>query len=115
MINYNSSKPNGRFWVLKMIKDNIRAGSKLVPTNIDANRGDDLVAQAFVDGSKKMILILNKRNKPVTIKLPPEWKGARSLSVNPSSNDGPPLESTLTDAQPALEPFEVKLIILPSR
>lgn len=114
MINYNTSKPNARFWVLKMIKDNIRPGSKLMPTNIDANRGDDLVAQAFLDGGKKQILILNKRNKPLTIKLPAEWKGARALSVNPSSADGPPLESTLTDVQATLEPFEVKLIILPS-
>ena len=114
MINYNTSKPNARFWVLKLINDNISTGSKLMPTNIDANRGDDIVAQAFVDRGKKMILVLNKRNKPQTLKLPAECKGARTLSVNPSSADGPPLESTLSDSPATLEPFEVKLIILPA-
>jgi hypothetical protein len=112
MINYTTNKPNARFWVLKLIKDNIRPGCKLTETNIDANGGGDIAAQAFLDGNKKLILILNKRNKPINISLPQECKNARSLSVNPTSADSPPLESTISNSQATLEPFEVKLVIL---
>lgn len=112
MINYENSKPNARYWVLKLIKDNIHAGSNLVATGIKNNNGDDLTAQAFTDGGKKLILILNKRNRPATLNLPPEAKNARSLFVNPSSGDGPPLESAATTGPVTLQPFEVRLLIL---
>jgi len=80
MINYTNSKPNARFWVLKLIKDNIHAGDKLVETGIDKNGNGDVHAQGFASNTgNKKVLILNKRNKTrnktITIKLPVDFTG----------------------------------------
>ncbi len=112
MVDYQNNKPNARYWVLKLIRDNIRTGSALVNTAINGNSGDDLSAQAFSHGGSKKILILNKRNKPITVRLPSSCNGARSLAVNTASGDGPPLESTVDSTSITLQPFEVRLIVL---
>jgi len=113
MINYTNSKPNARFWVLKLIKDNIHAGEKLVETSIDKNGNGDVHAQGFVSnaGSKK-VLILNKRNKTITIKLPAGFVGAKVSKIDAASGDNAAIESTVKGDSIELKPFAVSLIVL---
>ncbi|HWZ02341.1 MAG TPA: hypothetical protein VNX40_01955 [Mucilaginibacter sp.] len=112
MINYTNGAPNARFWVLKMIKDNIKAGDTLVETNIDANNGDDLTAQAFSNGASKKVLILNKRNKAISVKVPAEFKGAKISTVDELSADNAPTESLISGDTIELKPFAVSLVTL---
>jgi len=113
MINYTNSKPNARFWVLKLIKDNIHAGDKLVETGIDNNGNGDVHAQGFVsaNGGKK-ILILNKRNKSITIKLPAGYAGAKISTIDAASGDNAAIEGTVKGDSIELKPFAVSLVAL---
>ena len=112
MINYQNNKPNARFWVLNLIKDNINAGSKLVNTGVNANNGDDIVAQGFTDAGVKKVLLLNKRNKSIDIKIPAEFKGAKAYTIDESSADDPAIQSVINSESVQLKPFAVKLLVL---
>jgi hypothetical protein len=112
MINYQNNKPNARFWVLKMIKDNIKAGDKLVETSIAANNGDDIAGQGFTNGNSKKVLILNKRNKTVQLKVPPEFKGAKISTIDERSGDDAPVQSVISGDAIELKPFGVCLVTL---
>jgi hypothetical protein len=112
MINYENSKPNARFWVLKMIKDNISSGSTLVRTNIDANNGEDIVIQGFISGGVKKVLLLNKRNKSISLKLSDEFKGAKVSTIDEASGDDAAIQSVVNDDAIELKPFAVKLIVM---
>lgn len=111
MINYQNNKPNARYWVLKLIKDNIQPGSTLVKTIIDDNSGGDVVAQAFTDKGVKKVLLLNKRNKSIRLKLPVEFKGATVSTVDGASGDNKAIEAKLNNETIELAPFAVKLIV----
>ena len=63
MINYKNNKPNARFWVLKLIKDNMEAGDKLVQTGVDGDYWGGLLAQGFITSSGKKVLIINKKKQ----------------------------------------------------
>ena len=45
MIDWVNGKPNARYWVLKLIKDNFQPGDTLVETTGDTSAG--VTAQAF--------------------------------------------------------------------
>lgn len=112
MINYINNKPNARFWVLKMIKDNIKSGSTLIKTDINGNNGDNILAQGFIDGGVKKVLILNKRNKGIFVKLPAGFKGAKVSTVDGDSGDNKATQSIVNDENIEMKPFAVKLIEL---
>jgi hypothetical protein len=114
MINPDNSKPNARFWVLKLIKDNFSAGDALVSTGIEGNRGDDILAQGFItDKKSKKILILNKRNKTASIKLPAGFKGASISTIDQSSGDNAAGQSVLDADSLEMKPYAVSVITLP--
>lgn len=112
MINYINNKPNARYWVLKMIKDNIKPGSTLVRTNIDNNNGDNIMAQGFVVDGHKKILLLNKRSKAISVKLPAEFKGANVSTIDTDSGDNEAVRSLVNGESVEMKPFAVKLIEL---
>ncbi len=69
MMDWTNGKPNARYWVLKLIKDNFGPGDKLVESSISGS--EDAQVQGFVtnDGKKKLLL-LNKRARPIDVTLP---------------------------------------------
>lgn len=113
MINPDNSKPNARFWTLKLIKDNFSAGDALVTTGIEGSKGDDILAQGFITGKGKKILILNKRNKSTVIKLPAGFKGASISTVDQSSGDNAANQSVLDADSLEMKPYAVSVITLP--
>jgi hypothetical protein len=110
MINYINNKPNARFWVLKLIKDQIKSGSKLVKTTIDQNNGDDIAAQGFKDASGQTVLLLNKRNKATRLVLPMEFKGAKIAIIDEASGDNQATFVLVNSLEIDLKPFAVALI-----
>lgn len=110
MINYNNNKPNARYWVLKLIKDNINSGDKLVQTGVDGDYGGDLAAQGFITASGKKVLIVNKRNKTIMVKLPAEYKGSELSTVDEDSGDNAPTKATITADFIQMKPFAVSMI-----
>ncbi|WP_216848855.1 glycosyl hydrolase family 39 [Pedobacter sp. L105] len=111
MINYQNNKPNARFWVLKLIKDHIKAGSKLVSSNVDENGAGDILAQGFISPeNKKMVLVLNKRNKSLRLKLPAGFEGAKVSTIDSLSGDDAAMQSKIENDNVEFKPFAVKLI-----
>lgn len=110
MISYVNYKPNPRFRVLQMIKDNFKAGDQLVKTQISANKGNDLLAQAYVEGSVKRVLLLNKRNKTTTVQVPEELVGAKVTLLDSTTGDNAPKEFVLKKSALKLNPFAVAVL-----
>jgi len=112
MINYKNNKPNARYWVLKLIRDNIPPGSMLFNTNIADNKGGDILAQAFTSRGEKKVLLLNKRNRPICLKLPVGMRAGKLSTVDAASGDNEAIVSVLNKDSLNMAPFAVKLIVL---
>ena len=112
LIDYTNNKPNARYWILKLIRDNIKAGDALVETDIDGNNDGDLEAQGFMNASSKKVLVINKRNKPVTLKIPAEFKGAKMSLLDETCGDDAANETIISADSVQLKPFAVGLLTL---
>jgi hypothetical protein len=114
MMDYITNKPNARFWVLKLLKDNFGPGDKLVTTsaiNLDARGNNDaLKAQAFDTTKGKRLLLVNKRTFPETLTLPAEFDGGHIALVAPSTGDQPPATLTIIGRTIQLESNEVAVV-----
>jgi hypothetical protein len=109
MMDWTNNKPNARFWVLKLIKDNFHPGDKLVETGLGGNDGSDLAAQAFITPSGRKVLLLNKRNHAIEISLP-DAASASALVVDTKSGDDPARNVKPADGKLQLEPFAVTVV-----
>ncbi|MBB5058819.1 hypothetical protein HDF16_003533 [Granulicella aggregans] len=107
MINYNTSEPNARYWVLKLLLDAFGPGDKLVETS---GLNASFSAQAFSTSHGRKLLVINKRNRPQSIALPSEANGAAVTFVAPSTGDGKPQSNALSGNTLVLEPFEVAVV-----
>ncbi len=110
MMDYNNGKPNARYWVLKLIKDNFHPGDKLVDTKTGGGQSPDVMVQAFVTTGGKKILLVNKRNREMTVKLPEGFDGASVSTVDESTGDGEPRTDKANGAPLVLAPFAVAVI-----
>jgi hypothetical protein len=107
MINWKTGKPNARYWVLKLIHDNLGPGDALVNTDI---AGDGMVAQAFVTARGKRVLLINRSNRPITLLVPTAYQGAKLMVVDPSTGDNEPAGSVIGGQGIELKPFAVGII-----
>ena len=68
MMDWTNGKPNARYWVLKLIKDNFHAGDTL--ESGEASRWTEVVVQGFNTPTGQNLLLANKRNKESVVTLP---------------------------------------------
>jgi hypothetical protein len=109
MINWKTGRPNARYWVLKIIHDNLGPGDALVNTGVV---GDGLVAQGFVTARGKRVLLINRSNRPIMLALPAAFQGARLTVVDPSTGDHEPASSIIGGKGVELKPLTVGVISL---
>jgi hypothetical protein len=107
MIDWDNGKPNARFWVLHLIKDNFHAGDKLVATR---SQGNDITAQGFSTPSGNKLLLLNKRNRNVEVVLPAGAEGKQVRIVDEASGEGAPREEKVMGTKLTLTPFAVAVV-----
>jgi hypothetical protein len=110
MIDYNNGKPNSRYWVLKMIKDNFHPGDKLVGHKADEPAG--VTEQGFITPEGKKILLVNKTNSEKTVKVAADLAGAASLTVDDETGDEEPRSGTVQGDEIKLAPFAVTVLKL---
>jgi hypothetical protein len=106
-MNYTTTRPNPRFWTLKLIKDHFGPGDRLADTE---PLSEDLTIQAFVTAHGRCLLAINKRLKPASFRLPSDFHGARIEYVAPSTGDNPPQSKDFSGDAVQLEPNEVAII-----
>ncbi len=111
MIDYNNGKPNARYWVLKMIKDNFHPGDKLVANKELKDSGPDhVMAQGFVTPQGRKVLLANKTNAERTVQLLGDLGNATSLTVDEATGDDAPRAGTVTGGSITLAPFAVAVL-----
>ena len=110
MIDWTNGKPNARYEVLKLIKDNFHPGDKLVETSLPSKEGSDLAAQAFMTSNGKRLLLLNKHNKTVELTLPDEAEHATALAVDEKSGEEPARALPIHSGKTTLDPFAVVVV-----
>ena len=109
MMNWETNKPNARYWVLKLIKDNFHPGDKLVETKVEGAAASDVEAQAFVTPHGRKLLLINKRNRVVDLPLEESSK-ATALTVDEQSGDGPAGSANIDAGKIRLQPFAVTVV-----
>ena len=111
MMDYNNGKPNARYWVLKLIKDNFHPGDKLVaekPAKDGAPSG--VKVQGFITPQGKKVLLVNKTNSGKTVTLSAELQNASSLTVDEATGDEAPRAGKAEGADFKLAPFAVTVL-----
>jgi hypothetical protein len=106
MMNYNTGKPNARYWALKMLMANFHAGDKLVSTN-NSEYDENVAAQAFETPAGKTMLFVNKRNREIEITIPKELENANLSIVDEGSHDGEARQAITSGRSLRLAPFAV--------
>ncbi|MFL6436197.1 MAG: GH39 family glycosyl hydrolase [Terriglobales bacterium] len=110
MINYTNGKPNARYWVLKLLKDNFHAGEKLVKTKESMFGSHEITLQGFVTPRGRKVLVVNKTNREAVVEVPPEWQHAHSWTVDEDTADEEPRSTTVSGAELKLAPFAVTVL-----
>ncbi|HMH34490.1 MAG TPA: hypothetical protein VK543_15740 [Puia sp.] len=111
MMDWRNGHPNPRYWVLKLLKDHFGPGDRLLETNVDGN-GQDVSAQAIRTSAGQYLLLVNMRNREISLGLPDEAKNAALLSVDQSTGEGQPQHSTAPGTRVTLKPFTVMIVKL---
>jgi Glycosyl hydrolases family 39 len=111
MIDWKNGKPNARYWVLRLLKDNFHAGDQLVSTTISSH--SDVAAQAFVTPTGKKLLLINKRKRVIDVTLPEGAQNANLSTVDEASGEGAARASKQEGTHLNLAPFAVVVVSLP--
>jgi hypothetical protein len=116
MVDWNNGKPNARFWVLKLLHDNIHAGDKLVEIESaapPATQNPYVYSLAFVtqDGRKRVLLV-NKRNRPFEVIVTGASGGQRDY-VDQTTGFQPPSSAKLSSDTVKLTGYSVAVVTLP--
>jgi hypothetical protein len=105
MMNWKNGKPNARYWVLKLLHDNLGPGDELKSTSLSS---PSVAAQAFLTKKGKKLLLINKYDKDVLLKLP---GGASHISyVDETTGDEPVAQGDVTNSQVNLKAYSVAII-----
>jgi hypothetical protein len=110
MVNWENGKPNARFCVLRLLKDNFGPGDKIVESSL--NSPDVYALSVVTASSKHRILLVNKRQQPTTVEVP----GAAvaqieyvDMTTDAQSSASAPMESDNV----ALGGFSVAVVTFP--
>ena len=89
MMDYTNGKPNARYWVLKLIKDNFHPGDKLMAEKEKKDDGasSDVLIQGFITPQGKKVLLVNKTNTEKTVALSSDLQNASFLTVDEETGD----------------------------
>jgi hypothetical protein len=106
MMDWMSNRPNARFWVLKLIKDSLHPGDKLVETKLNSK---DIGGQAFVTPEGRKLLLVNKRNREQVVAVP-NSENVKVLAVDPDSAENPARSIDVVKGTIHLAPFAVTVV-----
>ena len=111
MVDWNNGKPNARFWVLKLLHDNIGPGDKLV--QIEAPNHPYVYSQAFMthDGRKRVLLV-NKRDRTFDVTIPGA-SGGQIEYVDQTTGFQPPATAKLATDVTKLNGYSVAVVTFP--
>ena len=107
MMNWKTGKPNARYWVLKLIKDNFGPGDALVNTGI---AGDGIVAQGFATSRGHRVLLINRSDRQLRLAVPPDLATGYWTVVDRGTGDNQPAKTAINGGEIDLQPFAVGVL-----
>lgn len=113
MIDWTTGKPNARFTVLELIKNNFGPGDDLPDTEVRDGVPADaeaIEAQAFTRGQQRKLLLINERNREIEVELPKECIGATVQTIAGKSADV--VKQDVGETKIRLLPFSVSVVTL---
>jgi hypothetical protein len=105
MMNWANGKPNARYQVLKLLRDNLGPGDELQKTSLAS---PSVTAQAFLTKKGKKLLLINKYDQDETLKLPQD--ASQITYVDESTGDNPAAQKNITENHVTLKPYSVAII-----
>ncbi len=111
LVDWETGRPNARFWVLKLLKDHFAPGDMLVRT---PQPGPFVYAQASISsGGKHRLLLVNKRNREMEVRVPGAT-GASMRFVDQRTAFQPPASATLKQDIVRLGGYAVVVLEFPN-
>jgi hypothetical protein len=115
MVDWNDGKPNARFWVLKLLHDNLGPGDRLVESelsNAAAAANAYVYSLAFVTPQgERRILVVNKENRDFDLSIAGAT-GGRVDYVDQTTGFHPPARTALTTDHVKVTGFFVGIVHL---
>ncbi len=108
MMDWTNGKPNARFLVLALLKNNFHPGDRLVASA--ASPMSQIECQLFVTPSGKKLLIVNRANNAVDVTLPAEVNSGSLATVDEVSGDDQARLSEQSGNTLQLRPFSVAVL-----
>jgi len=112
MMDWESGKPNGRYWVLWLLHKHFGPGDKLVETGFKNGRPSGLTAQSIITKRGREVLLINHGPSSVEFLIPSSAKGGSLTSVDASSGEAEPQTVPVTDGRVSIKPFAVAVLQL---
>lgn len=109
MMNWDNGNPNARYWVLRLLKENLGPGDILVKTTVKG-KGGHVVAQGIKTKQGRKILLINKNNTEVHVLLPAEANNSNIKQVDVITGENPPVQTVLSGNALILKPFSVAVV-----
>jgi hypothetical protein len=120
MLDWKTGQPNARYWVLKLLRDNLGPGDKLVETEVERPSRDmsyppsSLYAQGFLTrAGKHKILLVNKRDRTCEVSITGTAKSQVEF-VDQTTASNPPASTQLSNDSVTLHGLAVAVVTLPN-
>lgn len=108
LVDWTTGKPNARFEVLRLIHDAAVSGSLRASTKF---LGSDIDALALSGPAGRVLLIVNKRNRAISVELPAEFAHGTAVTVDEGTDDARPSSREWNGSTMTLAPFAVAAIM----
>jgi hypothetical protein len=112
MMDWETGKPNARYWVLWLLHRHFGPGDKLVETGFKNGRPSGLTAQSMITKKGREVLLINSGPSAVEFLIPSSAKGATITAVDATSGEAEPQSVSVTDGRVAIKPFAVAVLQL---
>jgi hypothetical protein len=109
MMNWENGNPNARYWVLRLIKENLGAGDILATTTCKS-KGNYVVAQGIKTKQGKKLLLINKHNTDAQVLLPADITAGSIKQVDITTQENAPSQTTANGNMITLKPFAVAIV-----
>lgn len=110
MVDWTNGKPNARLEVLRLIRNSVQPGDQMAPVGFP---GQQIDALALRNASSTRLLLVNKRNRNMTVTLPEKFAQGQIATVDTSTDGAPATSKPWSGSSLTLAPFAVSVIKAP--
>jgi hypothetical protein len=110
MVDWETGKPNARFWVLRLLKDNFGRDDKIVETSF--SKPEVYALPVVTRSGKHRVLLVNKRERQITIDVPGA-SGAQLEFVDMGTGSQPSKPARLREDKVILGGYSVAVVTFP--